>query len=219
MFNHFSPFIASFLHALQASRLVKMLSQAITAILPLLVAVSASPRAAELPTTATTHAAPNLTPIAAENYLQAQTIARDPNVIVNNSNNYLSTYHSGAGENNVTLVARSEATKTFLDPDREYQEFDLGTAYPWGFVMAGETPGIEGASLVRIDAGSGDKGFVMRGRGVGLWWSGKGFEGWLVCDIEGVTRGMQLFWVNGTGGGREGVPAGCEGVRLRPVYF
>lgn len=85
--------------------------------------------------------------------------------------------------------------------------------------MAGETTGIEGASLLRIDAGSGDMGFVMRGGGVGWRWSGRGFEGWLVCEVEGVTRGMQLFWVNGTGGGRQGVLSGCEGVRLRPVYF
>lgn len=192
------------------SQYVNMLFQVI---IPLLVAVSASLRVSEL------NAAPTVTPISAENYLQAQPLTKNPNVVVNRTNSYLSAYHSGAGENNVTLVARSEATKTFLDPNGGYQEFDLGVGYPWGFVMLGKTTGIEAASLVGIDAGSGDEGFVMRAGGVGLRWSGRGFEGWLVCDVEGVTRGMQLFWVNGTGGGGEDVPAGCEGVRLRPVYL
>lgn len=191
-----------------------MPSQAI--IIPLLIviaAVIASPDVSNL------NASPDINPISAENYLQAQPRAKNPTIVVNKTISYLSTYHSNAGENNVTLVPRSEATKTFLDPYQRYQEFDLGTSYPWGFVMLGETGSIEGASLVGVDAGSGDKGFVMGKRGVGLVWSGRGFEGWLVCEIEGVTRGMQLFWINGTGEGGKNVPGDCEEVRLRPVYF
>ena len=189
-----------------------MLSHTITALVPLLVAVSAAPQIIS-PSSSTTITAPrSITPIGAEYYLQAQLVNKGPNDVVDN--NYVSSYHSGAGENNVTLVARSEATEGFLDPNGGFQEFDLGVSYPWGFVMAGET-GIRGASLVRIDAGSGDAGFSIPNSETGLKWNGTGFGGWLACEVGKVTTGLQLFWVNETGRGIvEGVPEGCERVKL-----
>lgn len=81
-----------------------------------------------------------------------------------------------------------------------------------GVQTGGET-GIKGAGLVNINVGSGDAGFLMRGGDEGLWWNGTGFGGWLACEIEGQTTGLQLFWRNGT----VEVPGGCEGVRLVPV--
>ena len=175
-----------------------MLSLAITVILPLLAAVSA--------TTTVSSAG-------ASYYLQAQPLGKNPNAI---PNSYLSSYHSGAGENIVTLVARSDATKAFLDPSGGYQEFDLGTAYPWGLVMGGQT-GVPGASLVSIDAGSGDGGFSVPSAGAGLVWNGTGFGGWLACDFEGGTPVSRLCWRNETAGKGGVVDAGCERVRLAPV--
>ena len=73
-----------------------MLSQTLTVILPLLAAVSA---------------APTVSPTSASYYLQAQPLGKNPKPI---PNNYLSSYHSGAGQNIVTLVARTDATKAFI---------------------------------------------------------------------------------------------------------
>ena len=79
-----------------------------------------------------------------------------------------------------------------------------------GVRTGGETD-IQGAGLVGIDVGSGTKGFEMRGD-EGLWWNSTVFRGWLACEVEGQTTGLQLFWRNGTV-----VPGGCEGVRLVKV--
>lgn len=176
-----------------------MLSQAITVILPLLAAVSAAPT----------------TTNSANYYLQAQPLGKNPKTI---PNNYLSSYHSGAGENIVTLVARSDATEAFLNPSGGYQEFNLGTTYPWGFVMGGETD-ITRASLVGINAGSGDSGFSIPSAEAGLVWNGTGFGGWLACDVEGQIPESQLYWRNETAVERRKVEAGCERVRLAPVYL
>lgn len=85
-----------------------------------------------------------------------------------------------------------------------------------GVQTGGETA-IKGAGLVNIDVGTGNAGFEMRSQGEGLWWNGTGFAGWLACEIQGQTTGLQLFWANGSEGGRGEVPGGCEGVRLVPV--
>ena len=119
-----------------------MLSPALNVMFPLLTAISA---------------APTVYPTGASYYLQVQPPGKNPKAI---PSNYLSSYHAGTGENIVTLVARSDATKAFLNPSGGYQEFDLGTAYAWGFVMGGERD-ITGASLVGIDAGRGDGGFSI----------------------------------------------------------
>lgn len=189
-----------------------MLSQAIITILPLLAAVSAAPQG---DATTTTTAASTVTPIGPEYYLHAQSFYEEPNHVVNY---YVSSYHSGAGENNVTLVAQSVATKAFLDPDGGYQEFDLGTSYPYGFVMGGETA-VKGASLVAIDAGAGDAGFSFPSTELGLTWNDTAFGGWLACFITNQTTGLQLFWVNKTEDRGERAPKGCESVRLTPDYF
>ena len=177
-----------------------MLSQALTVVLPLLAAVSAAPTASST---------------GASYYLQAQPLGKNPKAILDD---YLSSYHSGAGENIVTLVARNDATKAFLNPSSGYQEFDLGTAYPWGFVMGGESD-TAGASLVGIDAGSGDTGFSIPSAKAGLVWNGTGFGGWLACDVEGRTPESQLYWRNekAVKGGK--VEAACERVRLAPAYL
>lgn len=209
-----------FIHV--SSRLVNMLSQTIVALISLLIAVSAAPQSDAPPSTlpastatTTTTAAPTVTPIGVEYYLQAQPLSENPDDVVNN---YLSSFHSGAGENNVTLVPRSEATDAFLNPDGGYQEFDLGVSYPYGFVMGVETA-IKGASLVSIDAGAGDAGFSIPSAEEGLTWNDTAFGGWLACNITTQTTGLQLFWVNETGERKEKVPKACERVRLAPEYF
>ena len=200
-----------------------MLSQAIIAILPLLAAVSAAPQSGApppvpAPSTTTTTAAPTITPIGVEYYLQAQPLNENPNDVVNN---YVSAYHAGAGENNATLIAQSEATKGFLNPDGGFQEFDLGLSYPYGFVMEGlvrETV-IKGAAFVGINAGAGDAGFSIPSSEVGLTWNNTAFGGWLACNITNQTSGLQLFWLNKTEERKERTPKGCESVRLAPEYF
>ena len=191
-----------------------MLSQAITTVIPLLaVVVCAAPRV--LPSTTTASNIPTVTPNGTEYYLQAQPVGESPNQVVNN---YLSSYHSGAGENNVTLVPQSEATKAFLNPDGGYQEFDLNTSYPWGFFMGGETT-IRGTSLVSINVGSGDAGFEVPSTALGLFWNNTAFGGWLACNLTGKTTGSQLFWTNETAVEPETGPEGCERVRLAPKYL
>lgn len=130
-----------------------MLLKAITVILPLLAAASAASTTSSSTTTNS-----------AKYYLQAQPLGKNPKTI---PNNYLSSYHSGAGQNIVTLVPRSDAPTAYLTPSGGYQEFDLGTTYPWGFVMGGESD-TAGASLVGIDAGKGDGGFSLPNDEAGL---------------------------------------------------
>ncbi|CAF9933568.1 hypothetical protein IMSHALPRED_009396 [Imshaugia aleurites] len=197
-----------------------MLSQSIIAFLPLLAAVSAAsqggaPPSTPPPSTTTATAAPTITPIGVEYYLQAQPLDQHPAKVVDN---YVSPYHSGAGENNVTLGAQSEAFKAFLDPDGGYQEFDLGLSYPNEFVMGGDIA-IQGASLVAIDAGIGDAGFSIPSKEVGLTWNNTAFGGWLACNITKQTTGLQLLWLNKTEESKEKAPKGCESVRLAPVYL
>ena len=197
-----------------------MLSQFIIAFLPLLAAANAAPQGSAPsstppPSTTTATAAPTITPIGVEYYLQTQPLDEYP---VNVIDNYVSPYHSGAGENNVTLVTQSEAIKAFLDPDGGYQEFDLGLSYPNEFVMGGDTA-IQGASLVAIDAGIGDAGFSIPSKEVGLTWNNTAFGGWLACNITKQTTGLQLLWLNKTEERKGKAPKGCESVRLAPVYL
>ena len=192
-----------------------MFPQAIIALLPFLAAVNAAPQGGAPPSTTTTATAPTLTPIGVEYYLQAQPLNADPNSVVNN---YLSSYHSGAGENNATLIAQSGAITAFLNPDGGYQEFDVGLSYPYGLVMGGETA-IKGASLVAIDIGVGDAGFSIPDATEGLVWNDTTFGGWLACNISQQTTGLQLFWANKTEETETKTPEGCESVRLAPEYF
>lgn len=205
-----------------------MLSQSVIALLPFLAAVGAAPRGDVTtsttpippPPTTTTTGLPSFTPVGAEYYLQAQPLDENPSDVVNN---YVSTFHSGAGTNNVTLVAQSEASKASLDPDGGYQEFDLGTTYPWGLTMTegafgGETA-IKGASFVSINVGYGDAGFSIPNATVGLTWNNTAFGGWLACNITKQTTGLQLFWANKTEERKEKAPKDCQSVRLAPKYF
>lgn len=205
-----------------------MIPGIIIATLPLLAAVTAAPQGNATPPTAplsttTTTATPSFTPVGVEYYLQAQPLNENLSDIVNN---YVSAYHSGAGTNNVTLIAQSAATKAFLNPNGGYQEFDLGTSYPWGFAM-GEELGVEtggetaikGAYLVSIDVGVGDAGFSIPSTEVGLTWNSTAFGGWLACNTSGQTTGLQLFWLNRTEERRGKAPEGCERVRLAPEDF
>lgn len=189
-----------------------MLFQAVIAVLPLLAAVSAAPQGGAPPPITP---APTVTPTGVEYYLQAQPLSENPSYVVKN---FVSSYHSGAGENNVTLVAHSEATKAFLNPDGGHQEFDLGASYPYGFVMGAETA-IKGASLVAIDAGVGDAGFSIPSTEKGLTWNNTAFGGWLACNITTQTTGLQLFWRNKTEERKGKASKGCESVRLAPEYF
>ena len=84
--------------------------------------------------------------------------------------------------------------------------------------MGGET-GITRASLVGINAGSGDSGFSIPSAEAGLVWNGTGFGGWLACDVERQIPESQLYWRNETAVERRKVEAGCERVRLAPVYL
>ena len=179
-----------------------MRSQAIIAGLPFLALAGAIPAP---PSTTTTTAAPTVTPIGVEYYLNAQRL----NIVSYPNPFYVSASHSGAGENNVTLNARSVASKGFLNPDGGYQEFALGYSYPYGFVMGGETD-IKGAFLVAIDAGPGDAGFSIPSREQGVLWNNTAFGGWRACDITEQTTGLQLFWVKKPAL----TPNGCEKVKL-----
>ena len=46
---------------------------------------------------------------------------------------YVSGYHTGAGENDVTLEFIDDASVGFLNDT--YQQFDYGTDFPWGMFM------------------------------------------------------------------------------------
>ena len=93
------------------------------------------------------------------------------------SNLYLESYHTGAGLNDAVLVPAIPGSKFangFLNGT--YQQFDFGTAFPWGMYM--ETPTYGYFFNVHINVGYGSPGFYFNntdGTGrVGLKW----VDGW-----------------------------------------
>jgi len=103
---------------------------------------------------------------------------------------WLSAYHTGAGLNDAVLNSnRSRAIAGFTNatnitnPDGgffQYQEFDLGSAFPWGLYIQGGDA-YSAWQPVRVNAGYGSGYFALNS--TGLQWYGYGsFGGWLVCD-------------------------------------
>ncbi|MCJ1354249.1 MAG: hypothetical protein MMC33_004236 [Icmadophila ericetorum] len=120
---------------------------------------------------------------------------------------FIEAYHTGAGFNDAVLVTETGtnvAAPAFLNAT--YQEFNLGSEFPWGFTMGADST-YNGWLPVQINAGYGDSGFYFNntdGSGVnGLKWNsayeyGGGpdenqFNGWIACDwAHGLP---QLFWL------------------------
>ncbi|GAB7335683.1 hypothetical protein MBLNU13_g07993t1 [Cladosporium sp. NU13] len=119
-------------------------------------------------------------------------------------NLYVSSYHTGAGLSDATFVRNASiAAKGFLDATNTstaeapnyFQEFDLGTEFPWSLKLALSDTAYSGWQPVRIDAGAG--GSSPRGEGdgffinsTGLQWNSspgsdsapEAFGGWIICD-------------------------------------
>ncbi|KAL5349358.1 hypothetical protein ACLOAV_005648 [Pseudogymnoascus australis] len=103
------------------------------------------------------------------------------------NNLYVQSYHTGAGLNDVALVAEG-GSAAFINGT--YQQFDLSSStFPSGLVLAyGET--YTRWLRTEINAGYGDEGFSFNGSG--LVSDNPQFQGWLACDWNhGVA---QLFW-------------------------
>ncbi|KAA6408537.1 MAG: hypothetical protein FRX48_07619 [Lasallia pustulata] len=72
-------------------------------------------------------------PTSSEYYLKSQVIH---NRHSSKDYLYLEAYHTGAGFNDGMVASSTEgAAKGFLD--ETYQQFDFGTAFPWGLYIGG----------------------------------------------------------------------------------
>lgn len=124
---------------------------------------------------------------------------------------YVSGYHIGAGENDVTLESISDAAVGYLNGT--YQQFDLGTSFPWGMVMEINYDYYAEWELASINAGYGNPGFFFNETGLQYNPDDSEFHGWLACDWwHGVP---QLFWEFLYDG--EPLPSSCAEVDLLPV--
>lgn len=123
---------------------------------------------------------------------------------------YVSGYHTGAGENDVTLESIDGASIGFLNGTS--QQFDYGTNFPWGMVMVDydfyastylpsvrcfqrrtmltRTHSLEW-DFVAINAGYGSTGFFFNETGLQYDQDTDGFAGWL---------GKNLFLTSCTAG-------------------
>ena len=112
-------------------------------------------------------------------------------------NLWLVASHTGAGLNDAVFYTnKSYAIKGFQNATNlttsngslfQYQEFDLGNAFPYGLSIS-DVNFYAAWEPVRINVGYGDPGFTMNQ--TGLQWNSQpssseapsGFGGWLVCD-------------------------------------
>ena len=106
------------------------LTSAIILLAPLLSFSLAAPQAAS-----STTAVSSPVPTSSEYYLKSQVIH---NRHSSKDDLYLEAYHTGAGFNDGTFASSTQgAAKAFLN--ETYQQFDLGTAFPWGIYIGGDT--------------------------------------------------------------------------------
>lgn len=123
---------------------------------------------------------------------------------------YVSGYHTGAGENDVTLESIDVASVGFLNGTN--QQFNYDDDYPWGMVMDIYDNYAEW-EFVAINGGYGSAGFFFNETGLQYNPEDGGFAGWLACDWwHGVP---QLFWLFLYDG--EPLPSSCVQVDLLPV--
>ncbi|KAL9072677.1 MAG: hypothetical protein Q9161_003385 [Pseudevernia consocians] len=89
---------------------------------------------------------------------------------------YVSGYHTGAGENDVTLESIDVASVGFLNGT--YQQFDYGTDFPWGMVM-GLYDYYAEWEFAAINVGYGSADFFFNETGLQYNQDEDGFAGWL----------------------------------------
>lgn len=134
--------------------------------------------------------APQTAPVPKGQYFLKSVTIGGPST--NKSNLYIEAYHTGAGFNDASVLLSSPPDGSKLTSSRvlvtktgtnyaapaflneTYQEFNLGSSFPWGFVM-GNDYNYMGWLPVQINAGAGDTGFYFNntdGSGVkGLKWN------------------------------------------------
>ncbi|KFY15406.1 hypothetical protein V492_02022 [Pseudogymnoascus sp. VKM F-4246] len=124
------------------------------------------------------------------------------------NNLYVQSYHTGAGLNDVALVAEG-GSAAFINGT--YQQFALnGQDFPSGLTLA-YTQYYTQWLDTQINAGYGDEGFSINGSG--LISNNPQFKGWLACDwYHGVT---QLFWQYYYEDVK--LPSSCAKVELHPA--
>ncbi|KAF2217248.1 hypothetical protein CERZMDRAFT_93298 [Cercospora zeae-maydis SCOH1-5] len=137
------------------------------------------------------------------------------------NNLWLSTYHTGAGLNDVVFQStQNNSAKAYFSPtnvtDRDNLLFDLGTTFTWGLVMVPNEQFYTAWQPVELNAGvhgseTTVSGFFMND--TGLQWNSSSFGGWIVCDWwHGVT---QLFFRTNYPTSAYPAPASCADVQLR----
>ncbi|EME78756.1 uncharacterized protein MYCFIDRAFT_89396 [Pseudocercospora fijiensis CIRAD86] len=154
-------------------------------------------------------------------------------------NLWLSSYHTGAGLNDVVFdETRAAASKGFLNAtnvtsgDRTYynQLFDLGTTFAWGLVIVESESFYAAWQPVEMNAGVQGSDTVVSGffiNSTGLQWtsdpkspgsSSDAFGGWLVCDWwHGVPQLFFRFKYYPTSA--YPAPASCADIDLLPQYI
>ncbi|KAF6235745.1 hypothetical protein HO173_005940 [Letharia columbiana] len=133
---------------------------------------------------------------------------------------YVSSYHTGPGLSDATLLPFSPTSNTVGFLNDTHQQFDLHSSVPFGMIMEPSENLDVAWNFVRInelvfDAGYGSTdGFSFNASG--LQWDGRGagvFVGWLACDWwHGVPQLFWEFFFVPTG-----IPSSCAQVELHPV--
>ncbi|KAJ5785799.1 uncharacterized protein N7503_011011 [Penicillium pulvis] len=124
---------------------------------------------------------------------------------------YLYSYHTGAGLSDGVLDSNATvAPKFWLNGTTAYA--DLGTDYPWGMTVAGDT-NYAAWEPVTINAGGGETGFAISNGNL-VWSTDEGFAGWLVCPW--YHNAPQLFGLISYYD--PVIPSSCSKVTLKPVY-
>ncbi|USW56682.1 hypothetical protein Slin15195_G100010 [Septoria linicola] len=106
------------------------------------------------------------------------------------NNLWLSTYHTGAGLNDVVFqTAQDGASKAFLNSTNvtgsDNLLFDLGNTFAWGLVMVPNAQFYSAWQPVEIHAGASGSNADVSGffvNSTGLQWNSTSFGGWMVCD-------------------------------------
>ncbi|KAJ5948749.1 hypothetical protein N7454_002056 [Penicillium verhagenii] len=124
---------------------------------------------------------------------------------------YLYSYHTGAGLSDGVLDSNATvATKFSLNGT--VASADLGTNFPWGLTVAGDT-NYAAWEPVTINAGASETGFAIS-NGNFVWSSDDGFAGWLVCPW--YHNAPQLFGLISYYD--PVIPSSCSKVTLKAVY-
>ncbi|KAJ6107773.1 hypothetical protein N7523_009096 [Penicillium sp. IBT 18751x] len=125
---------------------------------------------------------------------------------------FLTTYHTGAGLNDAVLESSADAAAAFY-LNGTTALADLGTSYPWGFEIGGDTNYADWEA-VEINAGGGADGFSITDNKF-VWSEAEGFGGWLVC--QWYHNAPQLFWLDKYYTAT--IPCSCSEVELEPIYL